>query len=76
MPSFTCHWLNRHDQFGKTNITLTVTDNDGVIPQQRIEKNFPTLPDPPQDAQFLEDRAMEEVETIVDEWNAAQEVVE
>ena len=72
--TFVCHWLNRLDQFGTTSITLVVTHDQGVIPEQRIEKNYHSFPTPP-DSSFLEDRAVEEVERIVAEWNTAQEEI-
>ena len=72
--TYTATWMNRLDQFGTTSLTLLVTHDQGVIPEQRIEKNYHSFPTPP-DSSYLEDRAIEEVERIVAEWNAAQEAI-
>ena len=41
MPeTFTCHWLNRLDQFDSTDIELVVTHDQGIIPERRQWMNY------------------------------------
>lgn len=68
MNTFTCQWLNRLDQFDRTDIDLIIVHDQGVIPQRRVSKNFETALI---NSAFLEDWATTEVGLMVDEWNEA-----
>lgn len=73
MTSFTVEWFNRLDQLGDTDMTLTITHDDGVIPQQRIEKSFRMDPNLVDDV-FLQGIAEDEIERIIAEWEAVNGV--
>lgn len=64
--TFTCTWMNRLDQFASTDFDLLVVNDDGVIPDCRVSKNYPTSI---VTAAFLEDEANNEVARIIDQWN-------
>lgn len=75
MPSsYTYQWINRLDQFDSVSIDLVVTDDDGIIPTQRIGKNY-AFPSEYVDEVFLAEEAANEVDRIVTEWIAGQEPV-
>jgi hypothetical protein len=71
--TFTCHWINRLDQFNAVSIDLTVVHDQGVIPSERISKNY-HKPYATVTATFLEEEAANEVDRIVDAWNAENPV--
>lgn len=72
IDTFTCHWLNRLDQFGTTNIVLKVVHDQGTIPDQRLSKKFMCDSDYLSiDDTFLAAAALKEVDQIVTDWNIA-----
>jgi hypothetical protein len=38
--NFTCTWINRLDQFGSVDIDLLIANDDGLIPTQKVCKNY------------------------------------
>lgn len=71
MTDFVCTWLNRLDQFDSVSIDLIVDDQSGVIPQQRVSKNY-AVPYDQVDDVFLAEEAANEVDRIVTEWNTPE----
>jgi hypothetical protein len=70
--TFTCEWINRLDQYGRSDFSLIVVHDQGIIPTVRIEKNFNANGDYTSiDDDFLGTVAIDEVERIVQEWNLA-----
>jgi hypothetical protein len=72
MANFTAEWINRLDQLGGTEFTLILSDDDEVIPIQRIQKSFNETSSTI-DSTFLEAEASREIERIVDQWNSNAE---
>ena len=66
--NFTVQWINRLDQFGATDFDLIIVNDEGIIPSQRIPKNYQTSDYDLIDEDYLSARATEEIERIINEW--------
>ena len=72
--TFTCHWINRLDQFGFTNMDIIVDHDQGVIPSARFSRNWHIDPELV-DSDFLEAEALLIVDQVIADWNAINEEV-
>ena len=70
---FDAEFINQLHQFGTFDMDLIITHVNGVIPPQRIPKNFVFTPSKPPVADemenFLDDMIAVEIERIVKDWN-------
>ena len=72
---YQAEWINRHEQLGYTDITLILKDDEGILPDVRIDKNFHrNVTD-----RDLEEVALEEIEkalTVEEEPIIEEEVID
>ncbi len=68
MKDFTVTIQNYIEQLDHVDFDIIVTHDAGIIPEQRISKNF-DLKEVDIDDTFLQDIIEQEVERIINEWN-------